>query len=207
MRERIRRRLAQEAARIMVEEGVHEYLPAKQKAAARLGVADSRSLPRNEEIDEALQEYHRLYRAQVQPEHITRLRQLALEAMRFLRQFSPRLIGAVLDGSAGPFAPISLHLFPEAPEDVCRTLTESGIPFVQKSMSINLGSQRPAVHPVLLFFVDGTEVRLFLLPPAELKQQRALRRDKGLPKGTIERVEALLGSDGPGVSGELGLEP
>lgn len=190
-KDKIRQRIAQEAARLIAEEGVHEYLPAKQKAAARLGVSASRHLPRNEEIDAALEEYHRLYRAYIQPRHITRLRKLALEAMRFLSEFSPRLVGGVLEGSAGEFSPITLHLFPAAPEDVIGKLINSRIPFTEKSVSLPLGRSRTTSFPALCFLVDGVTVDLTLLP-AEFRQYRPARKDREAPKGDERAVEKLI---------------
>lgn len=190
-KDRVKRRIAQEAARIIVEEGIHDYLPAKQKAAARLGISSTHSLPRNEEIDLALDEYHRIYRADVQPGHITRLRKLALEAMRFLKIFSPRLVGGVLEGYAGEFSPITLHLFPEAPEDVMRALLDGKIPFSQTTVSLPGNAGRMVDYPALSFLVDGVEVNLVLLP-MELKQQRLVRKERGLSRGDLEAVEALV---------------
>jgi hypothetical protein len=190
-RDKIRLRIAQEAARLIAEEGIHDYLPAKQKAAARLGVTEVRRLPRNEEINQALEEYHRLYRADVQQRHIIRLRKLALEAMRFLKEFSPRLVGGVLEGHAGEFSPITLHLFPEAPEDVILTLRNGRIPFSEKSVWLSLGSNRSAAYPALHFWADGVEVELVLLP-LEFKQQRLSRKDRNLPRGDAEALEALI---------------
>jgi len=58
----LRRALAQEAARIMAEHGVQDFLLAKRKAAERLGVTDvSAVLPKNREIEVALAEYQRLF--------------------------------------------------------------------------------------------------------------------------------------------------
>jgi hypothetical protein len=42
--------VANEAARIMREEGVRDYLLAKRKAAQRLGITDRGALPGNDEI-------------------------------------------------------------------------------------------------------------------------------------------------------------
>jgi hypothetical protein len=190
-KDKIKWRIAQEAARIMALEGVHDHLPAKQKAASRLGVTNLRSLPRNEEIDLALEEYHRLYRSHVQPQHIARLRTLALEAMRFLRCFSPRLTGGVLDGSAGEFSPVTLHLFPATSEEVLQNLIDARIPFEEKTALVNLGPSRSIDCPCIDFFVDGIRIELLLFPP-ELKQQRMHRKDKTSMKGAIEDVEALL---------------
>jgi hypothetical protein len=190
-RDKIRLSIAQEAARIIAEEGIHDYLPAKQKAAARLGITEPRNLPRNEEIDLALKEYHRLYRADIQPQHIIRLRKLALEAMRFLKKFSPRLVGGVLEGSAGKFSPITLYLFPDSPEDVIRILIDGRIPFSEKSVSLSLGTNRSTSYPALCFLVDDVEVELVLLP-AELRQQRLERKNRTAMRGDAEAVEALI---------------
>jgi hypothetical protein len=59
--ENLRRALAQEAARVMAEHGIRDFLFAKRKAAERFGVVDGSVLPRNTEIEEALQEYQRLF--------------------------------------------------------------------------------------------------------------------------------------------------
>ncbi len=195
-KDRVRLLIAQEAARIMAEEGVHDRLPAKQKAAARLGVADARQLPRNEEIDQALEEYHRLYRSAVQRRHIAHLRRLALEAMGFFKDFSPRLVGGVLEGSAGEFSPITLHLFPDSPEDAMRKLMDGGIPFTEKTAALFSSPNRAAsAYPALCFWVDGVEVELVLLPQ-ELKLRA--RKDRNSPKGDTEAVEALLRADAAG---------
>jgi hypothetical protein len=45
--ENLRRALAQEAARIMAEHGIRDFLTAKRKAADRFGVTDGNVLPRN----------------------------------------------------------------------------------------------------------------------------------------------------------------
>ena len=53
----LRRALAQEAARIMAEHGIRDFLVAKRKAAERFGVTDGGAvLPKNSEIEEALAE-------------------------------------------------------------------------------------------------------------------------------------------------------
>jgi hypothetical protein len=191
---RVRLRIAQEAARIMAEEGVSEHGLAKRKAAARLGLPSpaKRDLPRAEEIDAALVEYHRLFRADDQPLHIARLRQLALEAMRFLAEFSPYLVGGVWDGAAGRHSPICLHLFPGAPEDVMRKLLNARIPFEEKAGAIALENGRGADCPLLLFYADDVAVELSLAPP-DMKGRSARRKAGGeAPGGTLKMLEKML---------------
>ena len=56
----LRQAVADEAARIMNEQGVDDFLLAKRKAAERLGVTDASILPRNTEIEAAMMAHHRL---------------------------------------------------------------------------------------------------------------------------------------------------
>jgi hypothetical protein len=57
----LRARVAEEAARIMREQGVRDFLLAKRKAADRLGVTDRHALPANQEIADALAAQQRLF--------------------------------------------------------------------------------------------------------------------------------------------------
>ena len=50
----VRRRIAVEAARLMSEGGLRDYRHAKEKAAARIGIFDESSLPKNSEVEDAL---------------------------------------------------------------------------------------------------------------------------------------------------------
>ena len=47
----LRRAVAQEAARLMAEHGIHDFLTAKRKAAERFGVTEHAALPKNVEIE------------------------------------------------------------------------------------------------------------------------------------------------------------
>jgi hypothetical protein len=53
--DRARQMLAQEAARIIVNQGIRDYGLAKKKAAERLGLNSRGSLPGNAEIEQAHQ--------------------------------------------------------------------------------------------------------------------------------------------------------
>jgi len=125
----MRERLVQEAARIMAVEGVRDFSQAKRKAALHLGAPSTTNLPQNREIQTALHEYQRLFGGERQHIAIRTLRETALEAMQFFAPFRPRLVGAVLDGSANAKSSVDLHCFAETPEDVVLFLIDQGIPF------------------------------------------------------------------------------
>src|SRR5579863_833661 len=114
-RDNLRRALAQEAARIMAEHGIHDFLTAKRKAAERLGVADAAALPRNTEIETALAEYQRLFDPDGHEVTLEAQRRAALQAMHWLSQFEPRLVGPVLTGTATEYATSSCTCSPIRP--------------------------------------------------------------------------------------------
>ena len=189
--DRMRTRIALEAARIMAEEGIEDHGLAKKKAAGRLGLVAHRNLPRKEEIEAALVEHHRLFGLADQPHQLERLRGIALEAMRFVAEFSPLLVGGVWTGVAGKLHPIRLCLYPAAPEDVIRKLLNARIPYVEKSHAVTRDAETQFDLPALHFYVDGTRVELLLLP--SLWKGQALRH-KGSPLsgGGIKDVERLI---------------
>jgi len=169
---RNRIRIAQLSARIIVEEGVKEYAVAKRKAAQRLGLDWGQNLPDDDTVTAALQEYHRIFRFQHQSDFIRRLRQTALEAMEFLQNFSPRLAGAVLEGTAGELQPITLHLFPDNPEEVIWHLVTADVRYREEpdSTVVELDGKRTIV-PTLAIDWNGTRVEALLYPPKALRHQ------------------------------------
>jgi len=119
--------IADEAARIMQEQGISDYLDAKEKAARRLGLKNAGPLPSNGEIRQALGERIRIFGNDHQPQLLERLRSVAVMVMDCLDGYRPRLVGPVLSGHATEHSNIDLHLFSDAAEDVGVTLDSHGI--------------------------------------------------------------------------------
>lgn len=125
----LRQMIAQQAARMMAEEGISDYAYAKKKAGRQLGVTDKQGLPSNLEVEEEIRLYNALYLADVQPEHLAQLRKNALFTMELLQQFNPYLTGAVLDGTAGLGTETHIHLFADSAKEVEIFLLNESIPF------------------------------------------------------------------------------
>jgi hypothetical protein len=125
----LRRSIAAQAARLMAEDGIDNYGLAKRKAARALGVAESESLPTNEEVEAELRTYLALYQDDEQPERLRQLRQVALEVMNFLADFRPYLTGDVLDGTAGRYADVDIELYADSGKDVEIFLLSHNIPY------------------------------------------------------------------------------
>jgi hypothetical protein len=191
-----RARLAHEAARIMSEQGLRDYGAAKRKAADRLGVRDERELPSNREIEAALREYQRLFQSDTQPGQLRRLREIAVEAMQFLARFEPRLVGAVLEGSADEHSAVCLHLFEDDPSEVVRFLDEQRIPYDEEDRVLRLTRTDSAEFPVLRFSADEHAIDLTILPRVLLRQAPLSRTsDAPMQRASINAVRALLADE------------
>lgn len=188
--------MAQESARIMVEEGVQDFRSAKRKAAIRLAVTDKAALPDNAEIEQALLDYQRLFHADRQALRLRGLRETAVEAMLFLARFRPRLVGPVLSGAAGPHADIGLHLFADTPMDVLLFLMEHRIPFDTTEHRLKLGNGDPVCLPAFRFDADGNRIDLTVFAPlAEREAPRSPIDGRPMRRASLAEVQALLAED------------
>lgn len=185
--------VAQEAARLMSEHGIRDFHHAKIKAAERLGVTETHALPRNHEIEQALRERQRLFDARDQPQQLQVRREAAIEAMRFLAAYEPRLVGAVLEGTADAHSAVCLHLFSDDPEAVALYLRENGVPMEAQTRRLRLNRDEQADYPVLLFAADGVPFDLTVMPTISLRQAPLDRIDeKPMRRASLVAVEALL---------------
>jgi len=125
--ERVRQVVAQEAARIIVNHGVRDYRVAKQKAADRLGINGRGSLPGNSEIEAAVAEHLQLFGGDSHQDRLRLMRVAALSAMELLAEFTPRLVGPVLSGTADENSAVNLHVFADSPEVVTMELEGMGV--------------------------------------------------------------------------------
>lgn len=193
--QRNRLRVAQEAARLMSEHGIRDFHHAKVKAAERLGILDAQALPRNNEIEDALREHQRIFHADSQPQLLQERREAAAEAMRFLERFEPRLVGAVLDGTADAHSAVCLHVFSDTPEAVVLFLEERGVPLTQQTRRLRTTRDEQREYLVLLFAADGLPFDITVLPHDALKQPPLDRIDeKPMKRASLAAVEELLSS-------------
>lgn len=189
----MRMRIAQEAARLMSEEGVQDFYVAKRKAAQHLGAPDTRNMPRNQEIESALLAYQRLFGGEQQSGHLRALRETAIEAMRFLEPFRPRLVGSVLSGTAGQHADINLHLFADTPEEVSLFLLENSIPFKPAQKKLRIARESWEEFPAYQFMAGDHPVELVIFPREGRREApRSPVDGRPMQRARIEEVEALL---------------
>ncbi|OOG42442.1 hypothetical protein [Rhodanobacter sp. C05] len=194
--QRNRLRIAQEAARLMSEHGIRDFHHAKLKAAERLGILEAQALPRNLEIEQALREHQRLFHADSQPQLLLQRREAAIEAMRFLARFEPRLVGAVLEGTADAHSAVCLHVFSDDPAAVELYLREHGVPIQAQVRRLRYSRDEQPEYPVLLFAADELPFDLTVLPRDALRQAPLDRADdRPMRRATLSQVEILLAED------------
>ena len=188
-----RQRIAQYAAKLMAEDGITSYMAAKKKAAQQLGAMNIRKLPDNSEIEAALAQYQRLFQGRTQQEYLSRLRQTALEAMKWLTQFNPRLVGSVLSGTASKHSVVSLHVFTDTPEDVCRQLLEFGVPFESGERRLRIDARFIVSYPAYRFMAEDVRLEVVVLPLKAIRQAPLSPVDgKPMQRADQGVVESLL---------------
>jgi len=156
----LRRLIAQHAARMMAEEGLADYSRAKRKAAKQLGCDDDHSLPSNAEVEQELRLHHELFHGAAQPQLLHQLRSEALDVMRMLERFNPHLSGAVLDGTAGRYADIEIHLFADSLKDVELFLLNRGTLYQVHEKPYRFGGDK---HRLPVFVLEGKHGSIHLV--------------------------------------------
>lgn len=188
-----RQRIAQDAARLMVEHGIKDFYTAKQKAAESIGITDRHVMPRNTEIEEAILEYQRIFKSHKQPQHLKELRQTAIKAMTLLKEFQPRLVGSVLRGTAGEHSDVNLHVFSDSPEAVSHFLTRHKIPHEQRDKRLRMTKDTYEVFTAYSFIAGDTPIDIVVFPVDGQRQVPLSPVDgKRLQRASIADVEVLL---------------
>ncbi len=151
----LRAAIALEAARLMYEESVKQYFTAKRLAAKRLlGRVGGRrlrycpsDLPSNGEIRDALLGIAELAEGSRRRRRLFAMRIVALQAMRALEPFSPRLIGSVSTGHIRRGSDIDLHVFTDDTDDLVAFVRGLGWSFETEPVSIfKFGEIREYLH-------------------------------------------------------------
>lgn len=190
----LRRLLATEAARLLAEDAATDYLQAKRKAAERYGVSERDSgFPTNSEIEIALVEHQRLFQGDTQPATLLRLRKAALQAMKLFRDFSPRLAGSVLRGTANANSDVQLHLFVDAPELVVMFLIDQEIPFETRERRFRDASGEPFSVPEYRFMAGDVRIDAAIFRETALHHAPLSPVDgRPMQRASLRDVQALL---------------
>jgi hypothetical protein len=202
--------IAVSAARLIADEGM-DYSGAKRRAAREVlgDAANTRGLlPDNDQIEDELRRHLRLFGG---PEHRTllaALRRHALNLMQGLRSFEPRLVGAVLNGTATEFSDLQLHLYSDDVKEIEIHLLNERIDFDVDEGDPEPGGAVERIRFVTDVTIDDarkhrTGVVLSLHPSVALRvAPRHRSNDADLHpveasgRASIEQLETLLAAAG-----------
>ena len=191
--DRVRQLLAQEAARIIVEQGVQDFRVAKMKAVDRLGMAERGSLPGNEEIETAVADYLQIFQGDTHSTLLHSQRSTALAAMEMLSDFSPRLVGPVLAGTAGEHSAVNLHVFSDSAEQVAMLLQEGGISYRPFDRRYRSRKGHTELYAAFSFEHEGWDIEATVFPYDGLRQAPLSPVDrKPMQRADIPKVQAML---------------
>ena len=191
--ERARQVLAQEAARIIVDHGVRDYRVAKQKAAERLGVGSRGSLPGNAEIEAAVVDHLQIFGGESHADLMRLMRTAALSAMELLSNFSPRLVGPVLLGTADDNSAVNLHLFADSAEMVAMEIGDMGIQFRPYERRLKSRRGQLETYPGFEFTHSNETIQATVFPVDGIRQAPMSPIDgKPMKRVDSESVQTLL---------------
>lgn len=178
----LRQSLAHETAKIIVQEGLRDFHRAKLKASERLGNSQHGSLPSNFEIEQAIVSFQKTFIPN-QEQKILAQRQIALTIMNWLQEYSPYLVGSVLEGAAGVNAAISIHV---ACDTVERIIDEFG----DKKIKLKLTERRLKINndfaflPTISFEYQNNEIEVLVF---NLRQQHQQPKSK-IQNRSMQRI-------------------
>lgn len=184
---RDRVRIAQAAARLIVEHGIGDWSLAKRKAARQLMLPATVAMPSNDDIAQALADHHALFGGEAHEASLRDQRAEALAWMRRLERWEPLLVGGVAAGWATEWSDVRLELVADDPKAVEMTLVGEGVAYAAAPPSEE--AERLAGATELRIRAEPSAVRLLILTPA-LRRNRPRREEE--PRMNAAAVAALI---------------
>lgn len=112
MSKNAREKVAEQAARLMVDGVEYEYLDAKDRAIMMLGLNSESHRPTNRRVKEYISILTKDELGEDEVElRLSEMREIAKELMNVLDEFDPFLIGSVLTGKIRKTSDIDLHAY------------------------------------------------------------------------------------------------
>ena len=195
--EHLRMEIAMAAARMIAEDGT-DYATAKRKAA-KLILGNNKThgdvMPDNAQVEAEVREYQALFMGDEQPARLKALRLLAGELMQTFERFHPRLVGAVVNGTAGEHTDIHIQLFPESSKDVAVFLLNADIDYVVGETAHT--KQRGEFVETYSFMWKNEGVHLTIYEPDDVRSASKTGNGHAQEYLNLRMLKALLTEDDP----------
>ena len=151
------------AAQLIMEEGIKDYLFAKKKAAKSLGLNENVNLPTNSQIDEAIDDFNKIFNPNIDIEFLQQFKTQALEVMNIFKNFKPHLMNQLSQGIIPKFPEIKINLFADNLKDVEYVLLNSELSYDFKEVKMNIKEGKPSIKSIPTIYLDNLSI------PAEIK--------------------------------------
>ena len=181
------------AARLLNDRRVKEYKDAKEMAAASLG---SKTLPSNYEVAVELDALTDRLEGDARHRRLMEMRDAALQVMKTLTGYKPRLIGSVWRGTARLGSDIDVMVYGD-PDRVENILSQSYEVTGRDTQGFTLdGLPRETTH--ISITVNGYEAEVVVRPPVDIEAYRLDRCEtygdqrRGLG---VDELEKLMKTD------------
>jgi len=198
--DKLRRRVAWEAARLMYTREEAEYYRAKLKAARRIAGSDFKpsDLPSNREIRDEIQVMARIQDGDRRNENLRQMRIEALRMMRILWRFRPRLIGSTLTGHVRSGSDIDLHVFSDSLEPITALLDSEGLVYEIQRKRVLKGGEEHVYRHILVR--DRFDFELTVYPADKAHHVfKSSITGKPIKRASIAELEQLLAEEYPNV--------
>lgn len=162
--------LIEEAARIFCEQGLLDYRAAKEKALSRIGLDPRTPLPSNEQVHDAVLAYQQLFGGTAYRQRLRAMRETALQAMKLLEDYEPRLVGAVASGAIHDAHHVQIHVFSDNPEALDFLFEDRGIEIDIDVRRYRTAAREHEEFPMLRFMAGPIGVDVTIFPEKFLRQ-------------------------------------
>ena len=185
--------VAREAAKLIYEGVVTEYIAAKRKACELLGV---KVMPSNREVALALDELLETRDGERRREYTVKKRRVALSVMRYLSSFSPRLVGSVWRGLCREGSDIDIVVFSEDPDLVVKRLCRVGVRVLGVEVRGNPFKEPERKYVRITASYMNEIIDIKVKPPAERENQEVCEIFGDVVTGlSLVELESLLKRD------------
>jgi predicted nucleotidyltransferase len=181
-----RKKVAREAAVLLYTQQEKEYKQAKMRALKTLGI---RILPSNADVARELDEVAEETEGPTRRDLLLQMRKEALEIMKTLERFNPRLVGSVWRGTANKRSDIDITVFSANPDAVIGQIQENKFRITEKkAVSVLKNGEKKESFHVFLRLPTGNQVEIVIRSPED-----ALKPEKceiyGDPKTGLNYIQ------------------
>ena len=167
IKDKTRMQISELAAQIIETEGIKDYLHAKKKAAARLGINSASHMPANDEIQQSIIHYQNLFYGKEEKNILHENAIKCLHALELLNGFKPYLTGAYAGYNPSITADIEIILFLDEQEKLVSCLKSRKIPWQLKTKKMKLPQQQTQEYSSYQFYAENTLIKIICLPEHE----------------------------------------